>query len=70
MTIIDDGKGFLLEEIGGNGTGLGHFSMKERVAPLDGTIRIHSIVGEGTRIEVTLPQRGDEDGANGSDLDR
>lgn len=70
MTLLDDGKGFLPGEIGDNGIGLGHFSMKERVASLHGTIRIDSMVGTGTRIEVTLPQEGDDDGASGSHLDR
>lgn len=58
LTIIDDGKGFSAEEIGDNGTGLGLFGMKERVASLKGTIRIDSDLGVGTRIEVVLPQGG------------
>src|SRR5690606_35680060 len=42
LTIEDDGKGFLPEEIGENGCGLGLLGMKERVAQLNGCIEIDS----------------------------
>ena len=54
--LTDDGKGF----DSGNHPGVadGHFGlqgMKERVARLGGRLTIESNVGEGTRIDVTLP---------------
>ena len=58
LTIEDDGKGFLPEEIGENGCGLGLLGMKERVAQLNGCIEIDSEIGRGTRIHVALPERG------------
>lgn len=59
LTVIDDGKGFLPDQLGESGRGLGLFSMRERVAQLNGKIHIDSRVGEGTHIRVWLPQGGE-----------
>lgn len=61
MTVTDDGRGFLPDEIGEMGAGLGLFSMKERVSSLNGKIHIDSKVGEGTCIQVRLPQGAGSD---------
>lgn len=63
VTIEDDGKGFDLEKVVGSsaiGLGLGVLGMKERVTLLDGTFRIESRPGEGTRVyvEIPLPEEG------------
>jgi two-component system CheB/CheR fusion protein len=54
MQIIDAGKGFHLPE---SRSGLGLVSMEERARMLEGTLRIDSKPGEGTRVtaEVALP---------------
>lgn len=55
LVITDNGKGFeQTEERGEHGLGLG--LMQERVQELRGILSIHSILGEGTRIAVSLPQ--------------
>lgn len=58
FVLQDNGKGFLPNEIGGNGRGLGLFGMRERVAQLGGLIRIDSAPGEGTAIQVKLQGGG------------
>ncbi|WP_372808347.1 ATP-binding protein, partial [Pontiella sp.] len=39
----------------GNGTGFGLFSIRERLEHIDGTIRIESNPGEGTKIMMIFP---------------
>ena len=55
----DNGQGFLQKEDGmpkeSTSFGIGLLSMKERVASLDGSIKIKSAVGKGTAIRVELP---------------
>jgi PAS domain S-box-containing protein len=53
LQIEDRGSGFVRPDVGHAGLGL--VSMRERVAFLKGTIDIHSVPGEGTRIEVCVP---------------
>ena len=53
LQIEDRGSGFVQPDDGHAGLGL--VSMRERVAFLKGTIAIHSVPGEGTRIEVCVP---------------
>lgn len=57
ITIDDDGVGFDLEEKErANGReGLGLVGMRERAARFDGTVRIESAPGRGTRLTVELP---------------
>jgi PAS domain S-box-containing protein len=55
----DNGSGFIQKDSGmpkgGKSLGIGLLSMKERVAALDGSIKIKSTVGKGTAIRVELP---------------
>jgi signal transduction histidine kinase len=53
LTIADDGAGF--EKNVEEHEGLGLVSMRERLEPVGGTLRIRSSPGVGTRIEVTVP---------------
>jgi signal transduction histidine kinase len=53
LTIADDGAGF--DADADEHEGLGLASMRERLEPLGGTLRICSKPGAGTRIEVTVP---------------
>lgn len=57
ITIEDDGTGFdvLETESAGARKGLGLISMRERVSQLQGTMRIESGPGKGTRVTVELP---------------
>jgi NarL family two-component system sensor histidine kinase LiaS len=52
MEIADDGCGF---DPGGEHTGMGLLSMRERTEALNGEVVIESEPGRGTRISVTLP---------------
>lgn len=59
LTIVDDGKGFNLEEVnkrnnGPNG-GYGLHSMRERVELLGGSLDIKSELGKGTRLNIKIP---------------
>jgi two-component system sensor histidine kinase NreB len=60
LTVSDDGKGFDIQHLEAQGTGLGLFGMKERAHLLDGTVEIHAAIGAGTRILVTIPLRKEE----------
>jgi signal transduction histidine kinase len=64
LTIADDGVGFDLAEAWGRGLGL--LSMSERLEPIDGTFKIDSTPGAGTRLEVVapLPAEGAADAAS------
>ncbi|MBS4027423.1 MAG: PAS domain S-box protein [Ignavibacteriales bacterium] len=58
VTIEDDGRGFSLNEIEQRATehfGIGIIGMKERVSLLNGTMRIETAMGEGTKIIIALP---------------
>lgn len=58
MTIEDDGKGFDTSTVFENtmtGRGLGILGMKERVAQVNGTIKICSVPGQGTTTLCTVP---------------
>lgn len=54
VAIRDDGKGFDTELAGG---GFGLVGMRERVALVDGSLKISSKPGEGTELRATLPAR-------------
>jgi two-component system sensor histidine kinase UhpB len=54
----DNGRGFDLAELrsrGEDSQGLGLAAMEERVRLLNGTVKITSAPGQGTRLDVTLP---------------
>ncbi len=56
--IVDDGRGFDYEALlktPGQELGLGLAGMHERAVLLDGTLNIHSVPGQGTTIEVSIP---------------
>ncbi len=58
MRIKDNGKGFdIVDPFEGNmnGSGIGLFGMRERVALLNGSIRIHSEENKGSEIEILVP---------------
>jgi PAS domain S-box-containing protein len=58
MRIKDNGKGFdTKEHLDGNinGSGIGLFGMKERVALLNGSLRIHSEENKGSELEILVP---------------
>jgi two-component system sensor histidine kinase DegS len=52
LAIRDDGKGF---DAGRNESGFGLLGMSERVGLLKGELSVHSEIGKGTGIRVTLP---------------
>ena len=53
LTITDNGIGFDVERATGHGLGL--ISMRERLDPLGGALKIESTPGNGTCIEVVVP---------------
>lgn len=61
LTVTDDGKGFLAEEVVKKalpGTGIGLRSMRERMASEGGTLELTSTPGEGTTVRAELPTGG------------
>jgi signal transduction histidine kinase len=57
LEIEDDGKGFLVEDIMGNGdrVSYGLLNMRERAELVQGVFHVKSVPGEGTQIQVVLP---------------
>lgn len=55
IEIIDDGRGFDPETANGERAGIGLFTMRERVALVDGDFQIHSRPGVGTSVLVSIP---------------
>jgi two-component system sensor histidine kinase UhpB len=60
IAVTDDGRGFDLDAAH---PGFGLMGMRERVKVLDGTCRIQSARGQGTRIEVGIPLPAPGEGA-------
>ena len=56
LEVSDNGRGFDLEQVTDRG-GIGLSSMRERAERLDGSIKIISKPGEGTRLTASLPTR-------------
>jgi len=56
LEVDDDGRGFDLATVTGAGQGLRN--LRERAEGLGGRAEIHSAVGEGTRVSVTIPATG------------
>ena len=54
VLLKDNGHGFDEGSVN-SGTGFGLSSMKERAKLLNGNLEIHSMEGQGTTIEVTIP---------------
>lgn len=59
LDVIDDGIGFDPEQPYGptTGTGLGLAGLRARIAELDGTVAIESAPGQGTALNLTVPER-------------
>ncbi len=60
LEVRDDGRGGALEHA--TGTSAGHFGltgMKERAVAIGGTLEVSSARGEGTRIRLMVPTRGE-----------
>lgn len=57
VTVEDDGVGFDPARLGERGVsrGLGLLGIRERVSQLEGTTRLESAPGKGTRVTVELP---------------
>jgi signal transduction histidine kinase len=57
VVVEDDGVGFDARDVErpGRQGGLGLLGIRERVSQLGGTVRIDSVIGRGTRLEVTIP---------------
>jgi signal transduction histidine kinase len=53
--VSDTGRGFSVEEATNAGAGLGLSSMRERVQLLGGELRLSSLSGYGTTVEVSIP---------------
>jgi len=53
LTIADDGRGFVPEEVRGKGLGL--LSMQERAQQLGGSLTIESAPSQGTRLIIRIP---------------
>jgi len=53
--VSDTGRGFSVEDATNAGEGLGLSSMRERVQLLDGELRLSSLVGHGTTVEISVP---------------
>ncbi|HMO61217.1 MAG TPA: PAS domain S-box protein [Ferruginibacter sp.] len=54
LSITDNGKGFVLDEIGSKNT-LGLFGMKERTMMMGGHYEINTTTGSGTTVKVSVP---------------
>jgi len=55
LVVSDDGCGFADAPASGQGGHYGIVCMRERAALIGATLRVHSCVGGGTRIEIALP---------------
>ncbi|MGH3824240.1 MAG: sensor histidine kinase [Pseudonocardiaceae bacterium] len=53
--VSDTGRGFSAEEVTKTGEGIGLSSMRERVQLLGGTLRLSSLLGHGTTVEISMP---------------
>jgi signal transduction histidine kinase len=53
LTVTDNGAGFDVKAVQERGLGL--ISMRERLEPVGGSLRIHSVPGQGTRVEAVVP---------------
>lgn len=69
LKVVDDGKGFSIEDLNTRkdniNSGFGLYSMRERVELLNGKFEIDSTIGEGTRLNITVPLIPDEEVSNG-----
>lgn len=64
IDVEDDGKGFDVQEVTASTDetrGLGLLGMKERASLFGGSVRIDSQPGQGTRVQIEVPVRDEED---------
>jgi signal transduction histidine kinase len=59
MLVADDGHGFDPSRPRSSTGGFGLVGMRERVAELQGELKINSAPGQGTEIKLTIPLAGD-----------
>ena len=55
LDVLDDGRGFDLQEAERRRPGMGLLSMRERVSLVDGELAIRTAPGDGTAISATVP---------------
>lgn len=55
LEVVDDGRGFDVEEAEARRPGMGLFSMQERVALVNGHLDVTSAPGAGTRVVASVP---------------
>ena len=55
ITVSDEGRGFIEGRQSTLGGGLGLVGMQERAAGVGGRVQVESVVGQGTRVTMTLP---------------
>jgi signal transduction histidine kinase len=55
LEVTDDGRGFDVKRAEERRPGMGLFSMRERVALVNGTLTLTSAPGQGTRVTATIP---------------
>jgi signal transduction histidine kinase len=60
LEVIDDGRGFDPSAAARTGSGLGIFSMRERVALVDGSFAVDSTPDRGTKITARIPFKSTE----------
>ncbi len=53
--VSDTGRGFSVEEATKAGQGIGLSSMRERVQLLGGALRVSSLLGHGTTVDISIP---------------
>jgi signal transduction histidine kinase len=58
LEVVDNGQGFNAQEAERRRPGMGLFTMRERVALVNGRFEIVSQPGAGTRVTATCPRRG------------
>ena len=56
IEIIDDGRGFDVDEAERRRPGMGLFAVRERVALVGGRVELRSTPGHGTRLRATVPR--------------
>lgn len=65
LAVEDDGRGFDVKAAERQRPGMGVFTMRERVALVDGRLEIESTPGRGTRVRATLPVPNSHGGPDG-----
>lgn len=55
LRVADDGQGFDVDAVRGQGRRLGLVSMRERAVAVSGTVRVDSTPGQGTVVELEVP---------------